>query len=70
MKKLLYTFSGMLLIGGFYLLETIEWHKSWGKLLYVLPFGFQCEWWIARDFAYLLILLAFLIIVVTKDEAG
>jgi len=62
LKIILGALSGALLIGGLYMLETIEWHRSWGFTQYVLPFGFQCEWWIARDLAYSLIILGYLFI--------
>jgi len=43
-------------VGGLYVLETIEWHRSWGFSMYVLHFGFVCEWWVARDLAYPMII--------------
>jgi len=56
---IMHVINGMLLVGALYLLETIEWHRSWGFNMYVLPFGFVCEWWMARDLAYLMIIVAF-----------
>lgn len=55
--------SGALLVAGLWQLEMIWVHKSWGFPRFVLPFGFETSYWIARDLFYTFIFLSFLLAV-------
>jgi len=59
-------FSAFFMVLGLYMLETIEWHRSWGFSQYVLPFGFLVEWYIARDVGYVMIVAGYIFLLFLK----
>ena len=69
-KYLTAILSGALLITGLYQVEIMWIQRAWEFERFVMPFGIEVEWWIARDIWYSCIVAGYLLLVFVFTPVG